>query len=386
MEKRSLHNQLGAKSFVVALVAFLCLCLIGILTVVGENNAQAVDLGEKGSITMNMPDPAKPEFSNYKDMPTPVPDGLKFDLYKVASATKISGQDAFTFSKVGAFANTETSLTNPTSSDYIQMAQESLEILKNNPDTEVARKNIGVGNTASELATASGLEAGMYLVVVHGDSPAKISDYIVQRKITDSATEESKTNWVTIANSPTYEFSFMPQLISVPSRLYDGKNNTANRGNWQYDVVATLKPTWNPRYGSLEIVKDLLTYDNSGKPATFVFEVEGRIGNKVVYSNVIDITFDGATSNRAKLDGIQAGATVTVKEVYTGATYELTSAATQNATIKADDVVQVNFENDHNDSGNNGGSVSNRFGYTSGDTAADSQWNLKQIIDGKEQQ
>lgn len=382
MEKRSSNRIFGGK-FAAAAVAILGLCVAGTLTFLGANSAQAVNVSENAkncSITMNMPDPSKPGFSNYDSMPEPLPTGLKYDLYKVAKAVEVSGHDVYSFEKLDPFAGTSTDLTKPTASDYDALAQEALSLVKDSDNAKVV-------GTAGVNKAASGLDAGMYLVVVHGDDPSGKSNYIVERSFTDASTKETSTKLVSIANSDTYEFSFLPQLIAVPSHLYDGKNSTDNAGDWQYDVISTLKPTWNPRYGSLKIVKDLLTYDKSGKPATFVFEVEGRIGNKVVYSNVVDITFNGATSNSsATLDGIQAGATVTVKEVYTGATYELTSPATQNATIKADDVVQVNFENDHNESGNNGGSVSNRFGYTSGDTAADSQWNLKQIIDGEEQQ
>ena len=68
-----------------------------------------------------------------------------------------------------------------------------------------------------------------------------------------------------------------------------------------------------------------------------------------------------------KIEHIPAGANVTVTEVYSGASYELTTEATQHAVIAADDIAGVSFENEYDHRNNGGSSVVNRFTYNEGD-------------------
>ncbi len=121
-----------------------------------------------------------------------------------------------------------------------------------------------------------------------------------------------------------------------------------------------MKPSQEIRHGSLEIVKTLQSYETRD-PATFVFDVEAVLDGSVVYSNVVSLSFTEAGQKSTLLEGIPVGAEVTVKEVYSGASYKVVSADTQTATIVANEVASVAFTNDYDDRHGGGGAVVNHF-------------------------
>ena len=61
-------------------------------------------------------------------------------------------------------------------------------------------------------------------------------------------------------------------------------------------MTVTLKPERSERYGSLEIVKTLQTYETKD-PATCVLQVEATLGEgesaQKVYSDVVSLSFTG---------------------------------------------------------------------------------------------
>ena len=117
------------------------------------------------------------------------------------------------------------------------------------------------------------------------------------------------------------------------------------------------------RYGDLVINKELTEYNASVGGATFVFEVYAvktdvdTNEEVVVYNDVVSMTFDAARTKSVLIKNIEAGAVVNVKEVYSGASYQLAvdSKEVATTTIIADKEVSVGFVNDNND-GLNGGS------------------------------
>ena len=137
-------------------------------------------------------------------------------------------------------------------------------------------------------------------------------------------------------------------------------------------MEVTLKPERHPRAGSLEIVKNLATY-NVNDPAVFVFQIEAEKDGENVYSDVVTMVFTGAGQKKVVLDKIPAGATVKVTEIYSGASYEVTSAAEQTVTVSAEAVVSVEFHNDHSTTNHGGGGVNNHFTYD-----AEDGWQLEQ--------
>ena len=202
---------------------------------------------------------------------------------------------------------------------------------------------------------------------------ADITDYI--KEVTGA---DGEKELVTIARSGEYTYTFAPSLVSLPSKeAVDGEINTANPGDWLYDVSVTLKPERDVRYGDLEIVKTLQSYETDN-PAKFVFQVEAVLNGQNVYSNVETISFTEAGQKSVVIEDLPVGAEVTVKEVYTGAVYTVVTADTQTAVIPANDVVSVAFTNGYDNTDRDGGVVINQFDYN-----ADSGWGWMKVTGGE---
>ena len=109
-------------------------------------------------------------------------------------------------------------------------------------------------------------------------------------------------------------------------------------------------------------------------------EGKDKDGN-VVYSNVASTTFDGAGTKEAVLDKIPAGAELTITEVYSGASYKLTSDETQTGTVVADETIEADFSNTYNNELKPGYGVTNHFEYSE-----DDGWQWSQQKDNTEAQ
>lgn len=157
--------------------------------------------------------------------------------------------------------------------------------------------------------------------------------------------------------SDTYEYSFTPYLISLPNNYFGSTGNDA----WVYDVTTGLKPGREERLGSLVIDKTLETYNATLGNATFVFQVEGVKDGEKVYSNVFSMVFDGAGTKSVVVEELPAGTQITVTEIYSGASYELTSEPSKTVSIIADQEVHGAFSNAYNGQMNGGSSVVNHF-------------------------
>lgn len=131
-----------------------------------------------------------------------------------------------------------------------------------------------------------------------------------------------------------YEYTFLPYLVSVPDYAYGRQDDeNADLDEWIYHVSVGLKPRRQVRYLNLEIVKNLLTYNASLGEGMFVFQVEavrderdanGVVSSRVVYSDMVGMNFAEPGRQSILLKRIPAGSRVTIKEIYTGASYELT--------------------------------------------------------------
>ena len=186
--------------------------------------------------------------------------------------------------------------------------------------------------------------------------------------------------YLVVANSTksdTYEYSFNPFLVSLPNNYYYSSGDDT----WVYDVTTSLKPERTDLYGDLVITKDLTSYNETVGGATFVFQVEATKNYKVsesaaddikvVYSDVVSITFDAAGNKSVTINDIPAGAEVVVTEVYSGGSYSVTGDETITTTIIADEVVEdeireetvaaVTFENEYDGRLNGGSGAVNHF-------------------------
>lgn len=187
--------------------------------------------------------------------------------------------------------------------------------------------------------TASNLDTGLYLI--------------------DAQTAESETN----------KYEFQPYLISLPNNYYNATGNDT----WDYNLTGEdaigLKPAKSDLLGDLEIVKTLDAYNETIDGATFVFQVEAVKKDadtgeeKNVYSNVVSMRFKGPGTEKLVIEDIPAGAVVTVTEIYTGASYELTSEASKTETIVADQMKTVTFDNTFNNELKGGNGIVNSFIY-----------------------
>lgn len=176
------------------------------------------------------------------------------------------------------------------------------------------------------------------------------------------------------ANTDLYTYSAQTFFVAVPEE--DSENN-----GWQYDVTATLKMERSARYGGLQIIKTLSSYNTAFGDVTCVFTVEGTdASGNTVYSDVVSVTHSAAGTKEVLIEGIPAGTTVTVTEVYSGAAYELQTEAEQTAVIAADEIVSVSFENAYDEKLLSGYGVTNHFDYDE-----DEGWLWSQLTDNTAQ-
>lgn len=285
------------------------------------------------------------------------------DLYQVAEAQPVSGQDTYTYAFLEGYQEAGAIYQEgQDNADWTRMAQAAAKVALDGREPAVT--------AAAVDAPIKDLGCGLYLVVARGGD---LEDYKVAVEGEGGAEETA-----TIANSSAYTYTYAPALVSLPGKeREDGAPPTtaADSGEWLYDMSVTLKPSQTARHGSLEIVKTLQAYETRD-PATFVFEVEAALGGSVVYSNVVSLSFTEAGQKSAVLEGIPVGAEVTVREVYSGAAYKLVTEASQTATIVANEVASVAFTNDYDDTHRGGGAVTNRF-----EDGEDTGWSWTPIPD-----
>ena len=218
------------------------------------------------------------------------------------------------------------------------------------------------------------------------------SDGNIYKCISAIGMEEFLVGNVETGVTDKYEYTFAPYLISLPNNYYSSTNTD---DTWQYNLVGDfaigLKPERTDRYGDLLIKKTLDVYNATNSNATFVFQVEATktdvddsTKREVVYSNVVSTAFGAAGTKEILIEKIPAGAEVTVTEIYSGASYTVTSEAEKTTVIKANEkydstkqdseeaipegetnviVSSVEFTNTHDGRTNGGSGVINNFKY-----------------------
>ncbi len=297
-----------------------------LLTLPGARAANAIETDRKCSVSFSV----SGEGNELADAGT----DIKVNLYKVADVD-VSGN----YTATGAFTELDVSSVradnNDAASKWAARAKEAQKLLKDSvkPTTTVTLA-AGTGSLA-DLAT------GLYLV----DTPEVVT-----------------TN---------YTYTFTPYLVSLPTNNYYSNGND----DWIYALTDTnaigLKPEEHARYGDLVINKTLENHNaTTGKKATFVFQIKIKpLKSNKTETRIESLDFEAAGESSVTITKIPAGAEVTVKEVYSGASYKLTSADDQRATIVATDrgatntntPASVSFTNDINNNMNGGYGVKNNF-------------------------
>ncbi len=171
--------------------------------------------------------------------------------------------------------------------------------------------------------------------------------------------------------SDNYIYEFTPFLVSLPNNYYYSTGDDT----WIYDLTGenaiSLKAARVDRYGDIVINKVLDTYNATIGGAAFVFQIEGVKTDvdtqkaEVVYSDVVSMTFDGTGKDSLVIRGIPAGTEVTVTEVYSGASYQVTTDPVQTQRIVANDIISYDFENTYDGRLNGGCGIVNAFTYDS---------------------
>lgn len=256
------------------------------------------------------------------------------NLYKVADVEETGAYTALEgFQDLGL----ETVKSETTAREWEEMALQAADLIRDQ-DMEPVETAVLEGGAGA----AGNLDTGMYLV------------------------EAGQ------AESAEYTYSFTPYLLSLPNNYYSASGND----DWVYDVTTGLKPEQEQRYGSIQISKTLDTYNETLGEAAFIFSVEAEKENsqgtmESVYSDVVSLVFDGPGTKSLLVDNLPAGAQVTVTEVYSGASYELTTAGSQTLTVTAEGEAgnpgTVSFSNTYSGENNGGSSIVNHFGYTAPD-------------------
>lgn len=182
--------------------------------------------------------------------------------------------------------------------------------------------------------------------------------------------------------TPPENTTVLAQLVDEKGNPVDGKILELNSSNnwtgsfefvkldkydrYGFNSAVGLKPEEHARYGDLKINKTLAHHNaTTGKKATFVFKIEIRPLKGKTETRIESLDFEAAGDSSVTITKIPAGATVTVKEEYSGASYKLTSANDQTTKIIATDEkgapVSVSFTNDIDDNMNGGYGVKNNF-------------------------
>jgi len=307
--------------------ALVVMLLLTCLYIPAVNAADAINTNTKCSLTLEVPT----DSAYNQDTNKPA---ITAKLYRVAS---VSESRHFTMIDTIPGVDIET-LSQSDSTDWAAAAQTAASVINRTPDTTVTLTN-GTGK-------ASGLETGMYLVMM------------------DTVT------------SKEYEYTFTPYFISLPNNLYYSTQKPTD-DSWVYDATSFIKIGQAPRYGSIVIEKTLESYNESLGQVTFAYTVEGKKAGVTNYSNAAMITFNKAGIQTTILTGIPALTTVTVTEAYTGASYTLSTAPDQTASIIADgdegSPVKVSFTNTYNNETKKGYGVANHFSYNNG------EWSWEQL-------
>lgn len=299
-----------------------------LLTLPGAKAASAINTGQKCSI----------EFDISGNSSELLSASIPVKLYKVASVDE-SGN----YTGIGAFSKLDLSSVSADNLDaaaatWAERAAEAKKLLKD--DTEPTTTTLKKGR-----GTATGLDTGLYLV----DTPKVIT--------------------------PNYTYTFTPYLVSLPTNNYYSGNGASD--DWIYDLTKEhnsavgLKPEQHVRYGNLVINKELVDHNATfGNNATFVFQIDITTLDNKKETRIEELTFDAAGSHSVTIEKIPAGYHVTVTEVYSGASYELASAKSQETDIIANPEketevefkpAEVSFINKHDGRTNGGYGVKNNF-------------------------
>ncbi len=233
-------------------------------------------------------------------------------------------------------------------------------------------------------------------ITVHGSDPVQkpAPDYTLEvvggKGSIDSVAVGLYLVVVPDVETATEIYTFNNYLIQLPYVtgswvLKDGEYVFEGEDEWNYDVALNWASKYErtERLTGIKIEKTVDKFNTSMNQTSFVYSIVAEKNYSVdpenpnmvkVFDDVRAIDFSQAGTQSIVVDKIPAGSVVTVKEVYTGATYEIAKDTSDvvkldalTAISKADDYPVARFENTYNDKlVGNGTAVVNTF--TKGET------------------
>lgn len=259
---------------------------------------------------------------------------INVNLYRIADV-EVNGKYSLleAYSEAGTLSGVESANAGTTAKEWALWAEAAAQVAAS--DTPVKTATIEKDANGKATGVAEGLPTGMYLVEV---APVETMGYI---------------------------YRFIPYLVALPNHYgEDGGSDEWVYGDGDTPVIVGLKPEREDRYGSLTIEKNLTSYHQTLEGATFVFEIRAVKEDTLVYSDVVALNFDAPGKKSLSVEGIPAGAVVSVTEVYSGAGYQAAGSISQEQTAVAEQTIRFSFENEYDGHLNGGGpGVVNHFVY-----------------------
>ena len=357
-------------------ICALVLCAALLLSYTGTADA-AIDFDKELTIKVNV--------SGDKAISDDLTDNtsVAIDLYKIASAEKVSDFDTYIFTADSLFTDLQADIDDPdiNNDKWNSIAQKAADIVLRSRAANDPALTVTQGNAGAEMSI--GKNPGLYLIVARGsdigqDKPAS-GNYPRYAEVNSSG------KIVTIANTDNYKYSFEPVLVAAPGKEADedGVINTANTPDeWIYDLDVTLKPERLQNDGQLRIVKTFESFEVDhtvtsvfSLTAYSTYEGAGSSSNVEVpgfekkYYSIVSSDENGGS---VTIDNIPYGSTVVVTEEYAGHAYTFVSKSPADPIVIGDEISEVIFTNKYDNSNRHGGSVTNSFKYD--DTAG--TWTL----------
>ena len=334
--------------------------------------------------------------------------GVQVDVYLLAEAKKLDGYDTYELvldeTKYGDLKTDFENTMKAENPDFYALAEKfAAKILDTSGSEPTPTASKSQESEGSETIVLEGLKSGMYLVVPRGSDLAW-PDYVKDPPVDDS------DRLLTIANSDKYEYRFLPQLISLPSKDeayedggttywvsdaeenfdFPGYHTGYGYGNWTNELTITLKTDRVDRFGQLIVKKTLDQYDATyGQSVLFSYHVVAVKDGETVYDDYVSISFDDSMSypatKRVLIDRIRVGAVATVTEEPLPAKYYAIGGMEKESDPvifvdlenggSEDDIVSVSFENDYQPYDINQHGIVNNYKFVEG------EWQHKPLDD-----
>jgi len=313
-------------------------------------------------------------------------DAIIYDVYQIAETIPDDKYETFSYKLPEGvkFTNSEDEseydiatyegLTKLQASSWDDIAQQAAAIVKDELGAEK--------QTFTKQEKLEEMPSGLYLVIAHGNM--------------DPYFDTVNDKLVTYYESGNYKYSYTPVLVSLPSTGDVDGTELSTAGTWQNDVTIKLKPERVDRLEGITITKHIDAWENSS-PVTFIFEVTATKEGKVVYSNVVSLTFDKDSKDTMSVslkNCIPVGSRVEVEEIYSGAGYKFAEGENGERVIEVLEeqpnhdpyVIPDPFNNTYNKETTNGFGIENHFTADYGENGSRFEWQVDNKLEWRNEE